>query len=56
MSIELSLIGLLTLSAIHFPIDYIKARGITTKYMGDKNALIFDQLIHYLTLLFILAI
>lgn len=56
MSIELSLIGLLTLSAIHFPIDYIKARGITTKYMGDKNALIFDQLIHYLTLLFILTI
>lgn len=56
MGIGLSSTDLLILSAVHFPIDYIKARGITPKYMGDKNALIFDQLIHYLTLLFILAI
>ena len=56
MSIELSSIGLFIISAIHFPIDYIKARGITPKYMGNKNALILDQLVHYLTLLFVLSI
>ena len=56
MGIELSSMGLFILSVIHFPIDYIKARGITPKYMGDKNALIFDQLIHYLTLIFVLLI
>lgn len=56
VDIKLSSIDLLILSAVHFPIDYIKARGITPKYMGDKNALIFDQLIHYLTLLFVLVI
>ena len=54
--IELSSIDLFILSIVHFPIDYIKARGITVKYMGDKNALIFDQLVHYLTLLFVLSI
>ena len=56
MGIELSLIALLILPIVHFPIDYIKARGITPKYMGDKKALVFDQLTHYLTLLFILTI
>ena len=56
MGIELSLIGLLMLPIVHFTIDYIKARGITPKYMGDKKALALDQLIHYLTLLFVLTI
>ena len=56
MSIEISLYGLMILSVLHFPIDYIKARGITPKYLGSKNALILDQLIHYLTLLFVLSI
>ena len=56
MSIEISLDGLMILSALHLPIDYIKARGITPKYLGNKNALILDQLIHYLTLLFVLSI
>ena len=35
---------------IHIPVDYIKARGITTKLIGETNALILDQVIHYLTL------
>ena len=56
IGIEISLVGLIILSALHFPIDYIKAKGITPKYMGNKNALIFDQLIHYATLLFVLSI
>lgn len=34
----------------HILVDYIKARGITPKIMGDKNALILDQVIHFLTL------
>jgi hypothetical protein len=53
MGVELSEIKLLILSAVHFPIDYIKAKGITPKHTGNKNALILDQLIHYLTLLFV---
>lgn len=40
----------------HIPIDYIKARGITPKMMGDKNALILDQGIHYLILTLALVI
>lgn len=36
---------------IHIPVDYIKARGVTPKVMGEKNALILDQAIHYLTLI-----
>ena len=39
----------------HIPIDYIKARGITPKIMGDKNALILDQVAHYLTLILALV-
>lgn len=35
----------------HIPIDYIKARGITPKIMGEKNALVLDQSIHYITLI-----
>ena len=40
---------------IHIPVDYIKARGITPKKIGDKNALILDQVIHYLTLVLALV-
>lgn len=35
----------------HIPVDYIKARGITTKKLGERNALILDQVIHYITLI-----
>jgi hypothetical protein len=35
----------------HFIIDYIKARDITPKLIGDKRALILDQLLHYLIIL-----
>lgn len=56
MGIELSIIKLLILSVVHFPVDYIKAKGITPKYMGNKKALLLDQLIHYLTLLFIVLV
>lgn len=35
----------------HIMIDYIKAVGITPNIMGNKNALILDQIIHYLILL-----
>ena len=30
--------------------------GITPKYIGDKNSLILDQCIHYLTLIFVLLL
>ena len=40
---------------IHIPVDYIKARRITPKIMGDKNALILDQVIHFLTLILALT-
>lgn len=40
----------------HILVDYIKARGITPKIMGDKNALILDQGIHYLILVLALVI
>ena len=41
---------------IHIQVDYIKARGITPRIMGDKNALILDQVIHFLTLILALVI
>lgn len=40
----------------HILVDYVKARGITPKMMGDKNALILDQGIHYLILTLALII
>lgn len=40
---------------IHIPVDYLKASGATVKILGDKKALILDQLIHYLTLLLALC-
>lgn len=54
MKINLSQIDLIIISAIHFLVDYIKARGITPKYIGSKNALLLDQVIHYLTLILII--
>ena len=35
----------------HILVDYVKARGITPKIMGETNALILDQVIHYLILI-----
>lgn len=52
--ITLTTIDLALISAIHYPIDYLKARGITPRLIGDKNALILDQAIHYITLLLII--
>lgn len=49
--IRLTAIDLALISAIHYPVDYLKARGVTPKLIGDKNALILDQVIHYITLL-----
>lgn len=49
--ITLTAIDLALISAIHYPVDYLKAKGITPKLIGDKNALILDQAIHYATLL-----
>lgn len=40
----------------HILVDYIKARGITPKAIGDKNALILDQSMHFLTLVLALVI
>lgn len=40
----------------HILVDYIKARGITPKAIGDKNALILDQSMHYLILVLALVI
>lgn len=51
MGITITPLEMLLLSAIHFPVDYIKARGITTKKLGNSKALLLDQIIHYLTLL-----
>ena len=35
----------------HILVDYVKVRGITPEIIGDKNALILDQIIHFLTLI-----
>lgn len=40
----------------HILVDHIKARGITPKVIGDKNALILDQVIHFLTLILALIV
>ncbi|WP_411170123.1 DUF3307 domain-containing protein [Clostridium sp. MB05] len=44
------------IAATHFPIDYVKARGISPKYIGDKYALLVDQVIHYIILICIFAL
>ncbi|MGL5507219.1 MAG: DUF3307 domain-containing protein, partial [Paraclostridium sp.] len=36
----------------HIVVDYLKASGITVKKLGNKKALIIDQIIHYITLIF----
>lgn len=53
---EITYLGYWLILLTHIPIDYIKARGITPKLMGNTNALIVDQLIHYLVLVVALFI
>lgn len=53
---EISCLWYWLILLIHILADYVKARGITPKIMGDKNALILDQGIHYLTLILALII
>lgn len=53
-NIEIKTLNLLLIGIIHLPVDYLKARGITTKWFGDKKALILDQLVHYITLLLLI--
>ena len=48
---EINIFWYLIILLSHIPIDYIKARGVTPTILGDKNALILDQVIHYITLL-----
>lgn len=50
MNYNTTLNQLVLISITHFPIDYVKARGITPKYFGDKYALYIDQVIHYIIL------
>lgn len=50
----LSMVDLMIVIGLHIPMDYIKARGITPKYMGNKWSLILDQTVHYLTLVIVL--
>lgn len=40
---------------LHIIIDCVKARGYTPKLMGDKNALILDQVLHYIILVLALT-
>lgn len=51
---QLSIIDLLIIIGLHILMDYIKARGITPKYLGNQWSLVLDQVVHYLALLFIL--
>ena len=53
---EISYLGYWLILLTHIPVDYIKARGITPKLMGDTNALVLDQVIHYLVLVVALFI
>ena len=53
MSYSVSLTQLVVISITHFPIDYVKARGITPKYFGEKYALYIDQIIHYIILILV---
>ncbi|GAA0815033.1 hypothetical protein GCM10008914_02500 [Clostridium tertium] len=50
MNYNATLYQLALISITHFPIDYVKARGITPKYFGEKKALYIDQVIHYVIL------
>lgn len=49
-SIEISVLQILTLFITHMITDHIKAIGISTEALGEKKALIVDQVIHYLVL------
>ena len=49
-SIEISVLQILALFIAHMITDYIKASGVSVKALGDKKALIVDQVIHYLVL------
>ena len=51
---QLTTIDLLIIIGLHIPMDYIKARGITPKYLGDKWSLVLDQFVHYMVLIAIL--
>lgn len=42
--------NLIMIGGTHFFIDYLKAHKITVGLMGEKNALIFDQMLHYIIL------
>lgn len=49
-SIEISVLQILTLFITHMITDHIKAIGISIEALGEKKALIVDQVIHYLVL------
>ena len=49
-SIEISVLQILVLFIAHMVTDHIKASGVSVKALGDKKALILDQIIHYLVL------
>lgn len=53
---EISHLGYWIILLTHIPIDYIKARGITPKIIGETNALILDQVIHYFILVLALIL
>lgn len=53
---EISQLWYWLILSTHILVDYIKAKGITPEIMGDKNALILDQVIHFLTLALALII
>jgi hypothetical protein len=38
----------------HFCIDRVKARGLTTKYLTNQQALYVDQLLHFIQLVIII--
>ena len=49
-SIEISVLQILALFIAHMVTDHIKVSGVSVKALGDKKALILDQVIHYLVL------
>lgn len=53
-NIETKALNLFLIGAIHIPVDYLKARGITVKWFGSSKALLLDQLVHYITLLLLI--
>ena len=55
MKININSTKLLVIALGHYPVDYIKARGISTKVLGESKALIMDQIIHYLFILAVLS-